>query len=309
MRRFRLFTFIKDGFKGVFRNGLMSVASIFVLFSSLFVIGVFTTLIYNVNYNLDDMQDFKELVCYLELDATDEQRQIAQNEIAGFENVKSVTFVSKEDALMQEREKYGNNEESKIIFEMYDNGRANPLPDALRVEYYSTEGLSALEENIRRVYAGRSAEMGPCVSSVRNTYEIAQNIENLKSVVTIGGTWLMGLLAVVSIFVISNTLKITYHSRELEISIMRYIGATKFYITMPFVFESIIISLVSAGIGYAGQWYLYTEIIEGVQKKYEIIKIVPFEQLNDIFLIIYFGVALFIGIFGSIITIRKYMKV
>ena len=71
--KFRLFTFIKEGFKGFFRNGLMSVASILVLFSSLFLIGIFTTLIRNVNYNLDEMQDFKELICYMELDATDEQ--------------------------------------------------------------------------------------------------------------------------------------------------------------------------------------------------------------------------------------------
>lgn len=309
MRRFRLFTFIKDGFKGVFRNGLMSVASIFVLFSSLFVIGVFTTLIYNVNYNLEGMQDFKELVCYLELDATDEQRKTAQMEIENFENVKRVTFVSKEEALRQEREKYGNNEESKIIFEMYDNGRQNPLPDAFRIEYNSMDSLSALEENIRRVYAGRTKEEGPVVSSVRNTYEIAHNIENLKNIVTIGGTWLMVLLAIVSVFVIANTIKITYHSRELEIGIMRYIGATKFYITMPFVFESIIISLVSAGLGYLAQWYLYTGVVEVIQQKYEIIKIVPFGELQNLFLIIYFGVALFIGIFGSIITIRKYMKV
>ena len=90
---------------------------------------------------------------------------------------------------------------------------------------------------------------------------------------------------------------------------MRYIGATKFYITMPFVFESIIISLVSAGLGYLAQWYLYTGVVEVIQQKYEIIKIVPFGELQNLFLIIYFGVALFIGIFGSIITIRKYMKV
>lgn len=309
MRRFRLFTFIKDGFKGVFRNGLMSVASIFVLFSSLFVIGVFTTLIYNVNHNLEGMQDFKELVCYLELDATEGQRKTAQMEIENFENVKRVTFVSKEEALRQEREKYGNNEESKIIFEMYDNGRQNPLPDAFRIEYNSMDSLSALEENIRRVYAGRTKDEGPVVSSVRNTYEVAHNIENLKNIVTIGGTWLMALLVIVSVFVIANTIKITYHSRELEIGIMRYIGATKFYITMPFVFESIIISLVSAGLGYLAQWYLYTSVIEGIQQKYEIIKIVPYGELQNLFLIIYFGVALFIGIFGSIITIRKYMKV
>ena len=297
--KFRLFTFIKEGFKGFFRNGLMSVASILVLFSSLFLIGIFTTLIRNVNYNLDEMQDFKELICYMELDATDEQIAKAEEEMKSFSHATNVTFVSKEEALEQEKQKY-NNEEYKQLFEMYENGRANPLPDAFRVEYDSVSSLDTLEEQLIRVDG---------VESIRNSNEIAQNIEKLKNIITIGGTWLMVLLVVVSVFVIANTIKITYHSRELEIGIMRYIGATKYYITMPFVFESMIISALSAGLGYGAQWYIYTHLIEGITQKYPIIKILPFAQMNELFLIIYFGAGLFIGVFGSIVTIRKYMKV
>lgn len=298
MRRFRLFTFIKDGFKGVFRNGLMSVASILILFSSLFVIGIFTTLIKNVNYNLEKMEDFNELVCYMNLDATDEQVIEAEKQMKSFKNVTNVTFVSKEEALETEKQKYGD--EYQSLFEMYEKGRENPLPDAFRIEYNSVHSLSTLEEQLKRVDG---------VDSIRNSYEIAQNIEKVKSVITVGGTWLMVLLVVVSIFVVSNTIKITYHSRELEIGIMRYIGATKFYITMPFIVESVIISALSAGIGYLAQWYVYTRFVEIIQQKYQIIEIMPFSELNELFLIIYFGAGLFVGIFGSAITIRKYMKV
>lgn len=297
--RFRLFTFIKEGFKGFFRNGLMSLASILVLFSSLFLIGVFTTLILNVNYNLDEMQDFKELICYMELDATDEQLQNAEKEMKSFAHATNVIFVSKEEALEQEKQKY-NTQEYKQLFEMYENGRANPLPDAFRVEYDSVSSLDTLEEQLIRVDG---------VESIRNSNEIAQNIEKLKNIITIGGAWLMVLLVVISMFVIANTIKITYHSRELEIGIMRYIGATKYYITMPFFFESVIISALSACLGYAAQWCLYTRLVEGLALKYQIIKIIPYAQMNELFLIIYFGAGLFIGVFGSVITIRKYMKV
>lgn len=298
MMRLRLFTFIKDGFKGVFRNGLMSVASILVLFSSLFMIGIFATLIKNVNYNLNKMEDFNELVCYMELDASVEQIRNAESKMKSFKNVTSVTFVSKEEALDNEKSKYG--EEYAPLFEMYQNGRENPLPDAFRIEYDSVSSLSTLEEQLIRVEG---------VDSIRNSYEIAQNIEKLKNIITIGGTWLMVLLVVVSVFVIANTIKITYHSRELEIGIMRYIGATKSYITMPFVVESLIISAVSAGLGYFAQWYVYTHLVEGLTAKYEIIDIMPYANLNKLFLVIYFGAGLTIGIFGSIVTIRKYMKV
>lgn len=298
---FRPFRFIGEGIKGFFRNGLMSFASIFVLFSSLLLIGIFATVIHNVNYNLEGMQDFKELVCYMELDATPEQIENARKEIEGFNNVSKVTFVSKAEALKQEKEKYGT-EEYKHLFEMYDNNeRANPLPDSFRVEYKSVNEVRTLEEMLKHIDG--------VDQNISNSYEIAQNIEKLKNIIAVGGAWLMGLLVIVSIFVIANTIKITYHSRELEISIMRYIGATKFYITMPFVVESMIISFIAALIGFATQTYLYIYFIEKITVNYPIIKIVPFTDMAVVFLIIYFAAGLFIGMFGSVITIRKYMKV
>lgn len=298
MSRFRLFTFIKDGFKGVFRNGLMSIASVLVLFSSLLLIGVFTTLIKNVNYNLNKMDDFNELVCYMELDSDEETTAAAEESIRNLDNVTNVVFVSKEEALENERAEYG--EEYAFLFDMYNSDRANPLPDAFRIEYESVSRLDALEYQLEKIDG---------IQHVRNSREIAQNIEKLKGIITIGGTWLMALLALVSLFVISNTIKLTFHSRELEISIMRYIGATKFYITMPFVVESIIISLVASGMGYLTQWYIYTFIVEKLSEQYNVISIIPFAELNSTFLAIYFGAGLLIGVFGGSITIRKYMKV
>lgn len=298
MSRFRLFTFIKDGFKGFFRNGLMSMASVLVLFSSLLLIGVFTTLIKNVNYNLDKMDDFNELVCYMELDSDEETTLAAEKSINELDNVVNVVFVSKEEALENERAEYG--EEYAFLFDMYNSDRANPLPDAFRIEYESVNKLDALEYQLEKIEG---------IQHVRNSREIAQNIEKLKGIITIGGTWLMALLALVSLFVISNTIKLTFHSRELEISIMRYIGATKFYITMPFVVESIIISLVASGLGYLTQWYIYTFVVEKLSEQYNVVSIIPFAELNNTFLAIYFGAGLLIGIFGGSITIRKYMKV
>lgn len=298
MSRFRLVTFIKDGFKGVFRNGLMSFASILVLFSGLILIGIFTTLIKNVNHNLDKMDDFNELVCYMELEADDETIRNAHESILSLDNVLNVAFVSKEEALEAEKAEYG--EEYAFLFDMYNTDRANPLPDAFRIEYESVGKLNALQYQLEKVEG---------VQHIRNSREIAQNIEKFKSVITIGGTWLMALLVIVSLFVISNTIKLTFHSRELEISIMRYIGATKFYITMPFVVESIIISLIASGLGYFTQWYIYRFMVEKLAVDYNIISIIPFSEMNSLFLVIFFGAGLFIGIFGGAITIRRYMKV
>lgn len=298
MRKFRLFTFIKDGFKGVFRNGLMSFASVLVLLSSLLMIGIFTTLIKNVNFNLEKMDDFNELVCYMSLDADEATIKAAEAEIAKLDNVISTKFVSKEEALATEKAKYGA--EYAPLFAVYDNGRENPLPDAYRVEYESVSALDSLQYKLEKIEG---------VDSIRNSREIAQNIEKLKNIITIGGTWLMVLLVIISVFLISNTIKLTYHSRELEISIMRYIGATKFYITMPFVVESVIISVLSSGIGYAAQWYIYRFLVEKIPQEYAIVSIVPYAQLQNTFLIIYFGIGIILGVVGSTVTIRRYMKV
>ncbi len=297
MKNFRLFTFIKDGFKGVFRNGLMSFASILVLTSSLLVIGVFATLIINVNYNLDQIDDFNELVCYMKLDTDDQTLVRAENQIKNLDNVLNVTLVSKEQALETEREKYGD--EYSYLFDSYDE-KTNPLPDSYRIEYESLSKLDALIYKLEKIDG---------VESVRNSREIANNIEKFKSIVSIGSTWLMILLVVVSVFVISNTIKITFHSRELEISVMRYIGATKFYITMPFIVEGIILSVISAAISYLAQLYIYMGIVEKITEQYGIIKIVPYASLNNLFLLIFFGAGLLIGVLGTAITIRRYMKV
>lgn len=297
MRNFRLFTFIKDGFKGVFRNGLMSVASILVLLSSLLVTGIFLTLVMNVNFNLEKLDNFNEVVCYLKLDSNAEQVEETKETIQRLDNVQSVTYVSKSEALESEREKYGD--QYSYLFDSYDD-ETNPLPDSFRIEYESVSKLDALIYQLGKIDS---------VDSIRNSREIAINIEKFKNIISVGCTWLMAVLIVVSVFVISNTIKLTFHSRELEISIMRYIGATKTYITMPFIIEGIIISLVAASISYVTQWYIYTFIVEGLAEQYSFVSIIPYAQLNNIFLALFFGAGLFIGVFGTAITIRRYMRV
>ncbi len=297
MKSFRLFTFIKDGFKGVFRNGLMSVASILVLLSSLLVIGIFATLVLNVNHNLSQIDDFNELVCYMNLEADEETLKNAEGQMKQLDNVLEVTFISKEDALASEKEKYGD--EYSYLFDAYTD-ETNPLPDAYRIEYESVGKLDALIYKLGKIEG---------IDNIRNSREIAINIEKFKNIISVGCTWLMAVLAVVSVFVVSNTVKITYHSRELEITIMRYIGATKFYITMPFIVEGIILSLVSACIAFVTQWYIYRFIVEKIVSDYDFISIIPYANLNGMFLLLFFGASLIIGIFGTAITIRKYMRV
>lgn len=289
--------FIAEGFKGVVRNGVRSVASILILASSLLLVGIFTTLIVVINQSIDSIDDFNEIVVYMNLDASPETVSAAGDSIRALKNVKTVTFVPKAEALASEKDKFGS--DYSYIFDSYDDN-TNPLPDSYKIEYDSVDDIDALVYNLNHLDG---------VNKVKNRYDIAKNIENFKNAISLGGTWLMILLVAVSVFVISNTIRLTYHAREMEITVMRYIGATKFYITMPFVFEGAIIGLVSGAFGYLIQYYLYTVPLTELSAKFDgFIKIPAFSELNVYYLPIYFAAGILLGVFGSALAIRKYMK-
>lgn len=292
------FNFIAEGFKGFVRNGVRSAASVLILGSSLLLIGIFTTLIVTINQSVSNIDDFNEIVVYMNLTADAETVSAASEAINALKNVKSVEFISKAEALKSEKEKF--DEEFAYIFDSYDE-TTNPLPDTFKIEYESIDSIDALVYNLERIEG---------VDKVKNRYDIAKNIENFKNAISLGGTWLMILLVAVSVFVISNTIKLTYHAREMEITVMRYIGATKWYITMPFVFEGAIIGAVSGVLGYAVQYYLYRVPLTELSERFDgFVKIPSFGELNIYYLLIFFAAGILLGVIGSALAIRKYMKV
>lgn len=292
------FNFIAEGFKGFVRNGVRSAASVLILGSSLLLIGIFTTLIVTINQSISNIDDFNEIVVYMNLTADAETVSAASEAINALKNVKSVEFISKAEALESEKEKF--DEEFAYIFDSYDE-TTNPLPDTFKIEYESIDSIDALVYNLERIEG---------VDKVKNRYDIAKNIENFKNAISLGGSWLMILLVAVSVFVISNTIKLTYHAREMEITVMRYIGATKWYITMPFVFEGAIIGAVSGVLGYAVQYYLYRVPLTELSERFDgFVKIPSFGELNIYYLLIFFAAGILLGVIGSALAIRKYMKV
>lgn len=292
------FNFIAEGFKGFVRNGVRSAASVLILGSSLLLIGIFTTLIVTINQSISNIDDFNEIVVYMNLTADAETVSAASEAINALKNVKSVEFISKAEALESEKEKF--DEEFAYIFDSYDE-TTNPLPDTFKIEYESIDSIDALVYNLERIEG---------VDKVKNRYDIAKNIENFKNAISLGGTWLMILLVAVSVFVISNTIKLTYHAREMEITVMRYIGATKWYITMPFVFEGAIIGAVSGVLGYAVQYYLYRVPLTELSERFDgFVKIPSFGELNIYYLLVFFAAGILLGVIGSALAIRKYMKV
>ena len=299
------FNFISDGFKGFVRNGFRSVASILILGSSLLLLGIFLTLILIINQSIGNIDDFNEIVVYMKPEASDDEIKATEDSIISLNNVSKVEFVSKAESLEAEKGKF---EGYEAIFDSY-NDSTNPLPDTFKVEYASLDGIEALVYHLEHLDIDGDGIDDEMVDKVKNRYDIAKNIEDFKNVISVAGTWLMVLLLAVSVFVISNTIRLTYHAREMEITVMRYIGATKRYITMPFMVEGAIIGLVSGLAGYLILYYMYASPIRALAEKYAgFISIPDISYVNSYYILVFFASGLAIGVLGSAIAIRKYLK-
>lgn len=314
MRRYKLSHFTSEAFKGIFRNGLMSFISVLILVSTLLVMGSFWMLNENITYNLSMLDDFREIRVYMSVDADSDTIENAKYKISDYFEISAsaIQFISKDEALSDQKENYP--EKYAYIIESFE-GEANPLPDAFSFSYPET--LENLEYSIQLTKGIDGVE------SVTNRKDIADKIESLKTVISNISTCLMLMLFVVSVFVIGNTVKLTHEARKDDIRIMRYMGATNFYISAPFVLEGIIIGIFSGGVSYFVEKYVYIYVSKVIEGNYgNILKILPFSatpaipfELNLPFpltyeLVILFAfliIGLLTGILGTLTT-RKHLK-
>ena len=295
MRMYNIGYFFSQAFKGIWRNGLMSLAAITVLLSCLVLMGSFSLLVYNVNVNIEEVAKLNEIVVIVDTAATDEEVEALSAKIHALDNVSNVVFVSKEEGLESERSRY---EEYSYLFE--EIAEENPLPDVFKITYEDNSRVANL------VYALGKFDH---VSKVNNRTDIANDIESIKSGVSFIFIWFLAILFVVSIFIIINTIKIGVESRSREISAMRYIGATNFFKTTPFIIEGVIIGLVSAGIGYVLQSTLYNAIQNAMSGEYKMIAVAPFADVQMAILLGFVIIGVLAGTVGSGISLRRYMKV
>lgn len=296
--RYSLTYLISQAFKSLFRNGVMTVASIAVLMSCLAVMGSFALLVYNINFNLGQLGSLNEIVVYCDTELGDEEVEAIGRRIRLLDNVneESVTLITKEEVLIEERQKYSDFTD---LFEQMDETGINPYPDTFVIQYEDNNKVSALEMELTQIEG---------VHKVQCRADLAESIESLKNSIIFVFMWFLVILFVVSIFVIINTIKLAVASRRQEITIMRYVGATKWFITTPFVIEGVVIGAVASGLAYGIEYLLYRTVYNTVGTNYSMISVVPFEEFQMILLAGFAVVGIITGIIGSSISLRKYLK-
>ena len=295
------FYLVKQGFKNLWNNRLMSLASVGVLVSCMLLIGAAALLSVNVSSIVDAVEDQSEAVVYLDENLDSASVENVRAGIISSGKVSTIEFISKEDALFSMMESLGDD---GILFEAYQ--KDNNLPDSFRITFTDVSDLKDT------VYYLESIEG---VYSVSALTEVAEVITGIKNMAYIGGTIIIGLLIAVSLMIIGNTIKITVFSRRREVNIMKYVGATNGFIRLPFIVEGVSLGIFSGALSYGIIYFAYDYIVNWVSSQTAswfgkmISELVPFAEISQYLLLGFIGGGAFIGLFGCVAFIGKHLKV
>ena len=295
---------MREGFRNVFRNGWMSVASITSIVVSLFVLGVFILLVLNVNAVADKADSQVQINVHLALNTDQKLREALQNEIGSMPEVSKIEFISKDQGLQEFRDSLGA--DAADLLDGFDKDN-NPLPDTLRVEVvqpttvpFVADKILALNEThaekpIYKVKYGKG--------SIETLFKITKAVRNIGFIFVAG-------LALMSMFLISNTIRVTILARRKEIGIMKLVGATNYFIRWPFFIEGALIGLIGSLITVGALYIGYSGLVASVQGDPMLgLQLISF---NDIWFLIcglLVGLGVTIGVWGSTVSIRKFLKV
>ena len=288
-----------NNFKG---NRLMSVASVGVVSSCLILVGICASLVVNVNSFVQYLGAQNEVVVYLTEEATLDHVNTINSTLEKDEDVASFKYVSKEDALAEQMEYMG---QYAALLNGYQ-GENNPLPASFRIHL---KDLTRLKPASLR-FSGFEG-----VDYVSTPTELAGVLITLKNVTYYAGLMILAVLFMVSMVVISNTIRLTVFARRREISIMKYVGATNGFIRMPFVVEGLLIGTISALITFAvvaaGYVYLFNYITTQATGFIAMLSLcmVPFGSVWPVMLVGFLAFGWLIGGLGSAMSMRRYLRV
>ena len=284
-----------EGFRNVWVNRLMSLASVTVLMACLIIMGAGIMIYFNINNVVDKVQSQNVVMVYVADDASEDETTQIGTSLKGISNVESCEFVPKEVAFQEQIQSMGGD---AALFEGFDE---IPLPDAYKV---TVKDLSQFENTVSQIKQINK------VDSVRENSDLASKLLSLRHAVSIVSVGLVVMLFLVALFIISNTIRITMFSRKLESSIMKAVGATNWFIRWPFMIEGMILGTISGIVSLGVLWGLYAVAEKVFAQTLSLIgfSLVPFSEYWWQILLVFVAIGLFTGGFGSLVSMAKYLK-
>ena len=287
--------FFSEGVGNMFSHGFMSFAAIGITVACLVVMGTFSLVAYNAEVQLETLESEYEILAFVDETCDDARTQQVGRALSKIANVKDVEFITKEQATENFEKKYENDY-------MLQDLDAEIFRDRYAVFVSDLNAVNQTAEAIRGVEG---------VAKVRVDEDIAGGFITLRNVAGIVCIALIAILLVVSVFIISNTIKRTTFDRRDEIAIMKMVGATDGFIRWPFVYEGFFLGLISAVVAFLLQWLLYASVAKSLTMSdtMQLLKIVPFETIWQPVMVIFGAAGILIGIGGSLTAIRKFLRV
>ncbi|MFR8087844.1 MAG: permease-like cell division protein FtsX [Lachnospirales bacterium] len=296
---------LKQGLQGIWRNRLMVLASVCTVSACLFILGIVYCLVANVQQFADDLDDSLGIIAFLSENVSEESVPALVEQIRGMEGVKDVTYVSADEAWQSFKESMGFDDQlGEDTIAQLDQD--NPLANSASLEIYLYE---AADQND---FVAQLQTM-PQIRSIRYAAETADVLANLSSMITWGGMALILLLVFIAILLISNTIKLSVFVRRTEIGIMKYIGAKDSFVKIPFVVEGMIIGVLGAVLPAILIYFSYGSIVNIVMQQFSTFtQLIHFISANTILIQlipIFLAVGIVVGVLGSTLSLRKYLKV
>lgn len=289
---------LKQGLQGIWRNRMMSLASIGSVTSTLIILGIILILVLNVN-NLSVMlkQEFDEIEVFIAEDTTKEEKTKLKDELKNAEGISDVKYKSKEEALKSMQSQWKDN--SYLLEDLEEN----PFPDSFILRIDDLENSEKIVGNIKDMEG---------IEDIKYYRDIIERTVTIANIVRTGGLIVIAILILISIFIISNTIKITVAARQKEINIMKYVGATNGFIRGPFIVEGILLGIFGSIVSIALIGYGYKYLFDIASQKlyvFATVYMIPYYQiLNDI-VIMFVAIGVGIGVIGSVVSLRRFLKV
>ena len=286
---------LKEGFRGIFLHGFMSFAAVCVTVACLVIVGSFSALAYNLDEMVQELNQTSEILVYIDADLSDAEARSIGTKINLLDNVLQATFVSREEAL-----------QDFVADHDGDSAFSGVQASDLRHRYVVT-----LEDNTKMKETDAQLKQLPGVAKTNAAYELAEGFTTIQNVLHMVSAAVIVVLLIVSLLIISNTVKLAMYDRKDEIAIMKMVGATNGFIRLPFVVEGFTLGMMGAILAFGLEWVGYDALIQKIAAvdALQLFNFVPFQELLIPMVIVFAAAGMFVGIVGSWTSIRKFMDV
>ena len=286
---------LKEGIRGIFRHGFMSFAAVCVTVACLLIVGSFSILVYNVNIMVEDLNKTNEILVLIDETLPEAEAHSVGTQINQIPNVQNSEFITREQAL-----------DAFIADHQDDEAFSGVEASDLRHRFKVT-----LVDNAQMKETVEALEQIPGVAEIEAAEELAEGFTTLQNVLHIASIAVISVLLVVSLLIISNTVKLAMYDRRDEIAIMKMVGATNGFIRLPFVVEGFVLGMTGAALAFGAEWLMYDALVNRLEvvDTLKLFSFVPFTQLLWPMIITFAAAGMFVGVVGSWTSIRKFMDV